>query len=198
MAEEYFVDFKLEDDITVDESDLRGHTNYESTELIISDIMTEEEIGLLNKSEESPMLELIPTTEAGEVEIAFVEESMIKMMTIDDGTKAAENSKRKKYQCENCGMAYVREDFYQKHISGKYLAEPCILLGLFCVFLGLASSSFHFIFNKPSSTASLLKSCSSPSKFGSSILAVMFRCSLKISLLLHSKSLVRFIPAAQV
>ena len=119
MAEEYFVDFELEDDITVNESDLRGHTNYESTELIISDIMTEEETGLLNKSEESPLLELIPTTEAGGVEIAFVEESMIKMMAIDDASKAAENSKRKKYQCEKCGMAYVRRDFCQKHVSGK-------------------------------------------------------------------------------
>ena len=46
------------------------------------------------------MLESIPTTEAGEVEIAFVQESMIKKMTIDDGIKAAESSKRKKYQCE--------------------------------------------------------------------------------------------------
>ena len=119
MAEEYFVDFELEDDITVDESDLKGHMNYESTELIISDIMIEKEVDLLNKSEESPMLKLIPTTEAGKAEIAFVEESMIKMMTIDDGSKAAENSKRKKYQCEKCGMAYVRGDFYQKHISGK-------------------------------------------------------------------------------
>ena len=104
MAEEYFVDFELEDD-----------GSYELiiyTELIISGIMTEKEIDLLNKSEESHMPELIPTTEAGEVETAFVEESMIKMMTIDDGSKAAESSKRKKYQCEKCGMAYVRGDFY--------------------------------------------------------------------------------------
>ena len=62
--------------------------------------MTDEEISLINKSEESPVLESIPTTEAGEVEIAFVQESMIKKMTIDDGIKAAESSKRKKYQCE--------------------------------------------------------------------------------------------------
>ena len=67
MAEEYFVDFELEDEITVDESDLWGYTNYESTELIISDIMTDEEICLINKSEESSVLESIPTTEAGEV-----------------------------------------------------------------------------------------------------------------------------------
>ena len=31
MAEEYFVDFGLEDDIIVDESDLWGYMNYEST-----------------------------------------------------------------------------------------------------------------------------------------------------------------------
>ena len=43
------------------------------------------------------MLESIPTTEAGEVEIAFVEELMIKKVTIDDGSKAAGSSKRKKY-----------------------------------------------------------------------------------------------------
>ena len=59
------IDFKLEDHITVDESDLRCHTNYESTELIISDIMTDEEIGLINKNEECPVLKSIPT-EAGE------------------------------------------------------------------------------------------------------------------------------------
>ena len=119
MTKEYFVDFEWEDDIIVDESDLRGYTNYESTKLIISDIMTDDEICLINKSEESPVLESIPTTEAGEVEITFVEESMIKKMTIDDGSKAAESSKRKKYQCERCGITYVKWDFYQKHISGK-------------------------------------------------------------------------------
>lgn len=119
MAEEYFVDFGLEDDIIVDESDLWGYTNHESTELIISDIMTDEKISLINKSKESPVLESIPITEAGEVEITFVEESMIKKMTIDDGSKAAEISKRKKYQCERCGITYVRWDFYQRHISGK-------------------------------------------------------------------------------
>ena len=43
-GEEYFVDFELDDDITVDESDLWSYTNYESTELVISDIMTYEEI----------------------------------------------------------------------------------------------------------------------------------------------------------
>ena len=61
MAEEYFVDSELEDNITVDKSDLWGYTNYESTELIISDIMTDEEICLINKSEESPVLDSIPT-----------------------------------------------------------------------------------------------------------------------------------------
>ena len=49
----------------MDESDLWGYMNYESTELIISDIMTDEEICLINKSKESPVLESIPTTEAG-------------------------------------------------------------------------------------------------------------------------------------
>ena len=44
--------------------------------------MTDEEICLINKSEESPVLESILTTEAGEVEITFVEESMVKKMTI--------------------------------------------------------------------------------------------------------------------
>ena len=38
MTKEYFVDFEWEDDIIVDESDLRGYTNYESTKLIISDM----------------------------------------------------------------------------------------------------------------------------------------------------------------
>ena len=66
-GEEYFVDFELDDGITVDESDLWSYTNYESTELVISDIMTYEEIFLINKSEESPALESIPTSEAGEV-----------------------------------------------------------------------------------------------------------------------------------
>ena len=94
-------------------------TNHESTELIISDIMTDGEISLINKSKESPVLESIPTNEAGEVEIAFVEESMIKKMAIDDGSKAAESSNRKKYQCERCGITYVRRDFYQKHVSSK-------------------------------------------------------------------------------
>ena len=75
----------------MDESDLRGY-NYESTELVISDIMTDEEISLINIREESPVLESIPTTEAGEVEIAFVEELMIKKVTIDDGSKAAGSS----------------------------------------------------------------------------------------------------------
>ena len=117
--EEYFVDFELEGFITMDDYDLWGYTNYESTELIISDIMTDEEICLINKSKESPVLESIPTTEAGEIKIVFVEESMIKKMTFDDGSKAAESSKRKKYQCERCGITYVRWDFYQKHISDK-------------------------------------------------------------------------------
>ena len=112
MAEEYFADFELEDDIIVDESDLWGYTNYESTELIVPDIMTDEEICLINKSEESPVLESIPTTEAGEVEITLVEESIIKKMTIDDGSKTAEISKRKKYQFKRCGITYVRWDFY--------------------------------------------------------------------------------------
>ena len=100
MAEEYFVDFELEDDITVDQSDLWSCTNYESTELIASHSMIDEEISLINKSMERPVLESIPTTETGEVEIAFVEESMIKKMIIYDGSNAAESSKRKKYQCE--------------------------------------------------------------------------------------------------
>ena len=73
-------------------------------ELIISDIMTDEKICLINKNEASPVLESIPTTEAGEVEIAFAEESMIKKMTIDGRSEAAENSKRRKYQCE---MGYL-------------------------------------------------------------------------------------------
>ena len=30
MTEEYFVDFELEDEITVDESDLWGYANYEN------------------------------------------------------------------------------------------------------------------------------------------------------------------------
>ena len=120
MAGEYFVDFELEDDITVDESDLWGHTNYKSTELLTSDIMTNEEICLINKSEKSPELELILTTEAGgEVEIAFAKESMIKKMTVNYRSKAAERREKKKYQCERCGMTYVRGDFYQKYISGK-------------------------------------------------------------------------------
>ena len=72
----------MEDDITVNESDLWGSTNYESAELIISDIMTDEEISLVNKIDPKIDLESIPTTEV-EVEIAFVEESMIKKMTIE-------------------------------------------------------------------------------------------------------------------
>ena len=79
--------------------------------------MTDEEICLVNKSEQSPVLESIPTTEAGEVEITFVEGLVTKKMTIDDGSKAAGRNKRKKYQCERCGITYVRWDFYQKHIS---------------------------------------------------------------------------------
>ena len=106
-------------DITVDESDLWGYRNYESTELIIPDIMTDEEICLINKSEESPVLESVKTTEAIEVEIAFVEESIIKKITIDDGSKEAESSKRKKCRYERCCITYVGGDFYQKHISGK-------------------------------------------------------------------------------
>ena len=39
MEEEYFVQFELEDDITVDESDLSGYTNYERTILILTDMM---------------------------------------------------------------------------------------------------------------------------------------------------------------
>ena len=72
----------MEDDITVNESDLWGSTNYESAELIISDIMTDEEIYLVNKTDPKIDLESIPTTEV-EVEIAFVEESMVKKMTIE-------------------------------------------------------------------------------------------------------------------
>ena len=96
---------------------MTGHMNYESTELIISRIMNEEEIDLLNKSEESPMLELIPTSWGSRN--SFCGRVDDKMMTIHDRSKAAESSKRKKYQCEKCSMAYVRGDFYQKHISGK-------------------------------------------------------------------------------
>ena len=81
----------------MDESDLWGYMNYESTELIISDIMTDEEICLINKSKESPVLESIPTMEAGEVEINFIKELMVKKVAIDDASKAAESSKRKKY-----------------------------------------------------------------------------------------------------
>ena len=40
IMEENFVDFELEGFITMDDYDLWGYTNYESTELIISDIMT--------------------------------------------------------------------------------------------------------------------------------------------------------------
>ena len=67
----------------MDESDLWCYTNYKSTELVISDIMTDEEICSINKSEESPMLESIPAAEAGEVEITFAEESIIKSVAID-------------------------------------------------------------------------------------------------------------------
>ena len=81
----------------MDESDLWGYMNYESTELIISDIMTDEEICLINKSKESPVLESIPTTEAGEAEINFIKELMVKKVAIDDASKSAESSKRKKY-----------------------------------------------------------------------------------------------------
>ena len=66
-GEEYFLDFELDDAITVDKSDLWGYANYESKELVISNIMTDEDIFLINKSEESPALESIPTSEAGEV-----------------------------------------------------------------------------------------------------------------------------------
>ena len=90
-----------------------------STELVISDIMTDEEICSINKSEESPMLESIPAAEAGEVEITFAEESIIKSVAIDHWSKAAESSKMKKYQCERCGITYARWNFYKKHISGK-------------------------------------------------------------------------------
>ena len=85
--------------------------------------MTDEEICLINNSEESPVLESIPKTEAGEVEITFVEESMVKKMTIDDVIDAAESSKRKKHQCERCGITYVRWGFYHKHISGTKVNE---------------------------------------------------------------------------
>ena len=44
--------------------------------------MTDEEISLVNKIDPKIDLESIPTTEV-EVEIAFVEESMIKKMTIE-------------------------------------------------------------------------------------------------------------------
>ena len=40
-----------------------------------------EEICLINKSKESPVLESTPTTEAQEIKIVFVEEPMIKKMT---------------------------------------------------------------------------------------------------------------------
>ena len=49
--------------------------------------MADEEVCLINKSEESPVLESTPTTEAGEVEITFAEGSVIKKMTIDNGSK---------------------------------------------------------------------------------------------------------------
>ena len=111
MAKEYFVDFELEDHITVDKSDLRSHTNCESTELIISDLMTDDEIVVINEGEESPVLESIPTEAR--------EEKMIKKITISDRSKAAESSKSRKYQGERSCMTYVRDGFYQKHISGK-------------------------------------------------------------------------------
>ena len=44
---------------------------------------------------------------------------MIKKMTIDDGRKASESTKRNKYQCERCGITYVRWNFYQRHISSQ-------------------------------------------------------------------------------
>ena len=78
MTEKYFVDFELEDDMTVDESALWGYRSYENKELIVSDIMTDEGISLINNSEESPVLESILTTDAGEVKIAFVEKLVIK------------------------------------------------------------------------------------------------------------------------
>ena len=121
MAEEHFIELELEIDITVDESDLSGYTNHGSTELILIDIMTDQEICLINKSEEIPVLESIPTTETGEIEIAFVEESMVKKMTIDDESKATESSKRKKYHCERCGMTYVRGGFVRNiFLVGKW------------------------------------------------------------------------------
>ena len=70
--------------------------------------MADEKFFLINKSEESLVLESVPTTEAGQVEITFAEELMIKKMVIDDGSKATENSETKKYQCERCGILYVR------------------------------------------------------------------------------------------
>ena len=81
--------------------------------------MIDEEICSINKSEESPMQESIPATEAGEVEITFAEDSIIKSMAIDYWSKEAESSKKKKYQCERCGITYARWNFHQKHISGK-------------------------------------------------------------------------------
>lgn len=91
MEEEYFVEFELEDDITVDESDLSGYTNYERTILILTDMMMMRKFVSYIKVRK--VLESISTTEAGELEIAFVHESMIKKMTIDDERKAAESSK---------------------------------------------------------------------------------------------------------
>lgn len=37
---------------------------------------------------------------------------MIKKMTIDDESKAAESIKRKKYQCERCSMIYARGNMF--------------------------------------------------------------------------------------
>ena len=87
--------------------------------------MTDEEISLVNKIDPKIDLESIPTTEV-EVEIAFVEESMIKKMTIELRQQKAVKGRNISVRDV---ISHMSDGIFMKNISGKQL-KPCNSFGL--------------------------------------------------------------------
>ena len=69
---------------------------------------------MFKKSQKSLVLELIPTMKAEEVEITFVEELMIKKMTIYDGSRAVKgkNISERKMWYHICQMGFLPETYF--------------------------------------------------------------------------------------
>ena len=132
MATNVFVDFEIEDSL-VNENDLNGHICYENTEVVISDVLSEEEIKVVQENDEDLGLKNIEMSipqqhqpfHEPEPELQFIDESDIKLVTVEEN-----KPKKKKYKCKKCGVLYCRKDFYQKHVEGKR-SSPFLFIFVF-------------------------------------------------------------------